>query len=266
MMEFNIPKTWSSWSIGRFICEVIKDRKTFIHWLISRKLIPENMYCHGEKMRLVFKKLSYRCDKGKHNHPNGKSREVSLMKGTIFESSNYPEKIMMICLLFANDYSFKEALKEMSFSGKNVSESTIGRCYNLCRQLISRWMIENQADEKEKLGGRDRTVVIEVHQFERSKILCSDIFTSEENWVIGILERETSRYRLQTFQGEKPNDETLYMFTVTYVLPQTIIICDSESEAVKNTFENCEHYCIYEIEDETIPPECRTMLQAIETS
>lgn len=265
-MELKISETKSSWSIGRLVCEVIKDRKTFIDWLRSRKLIPEKRYCRdGHEMHLIHIKLCtvYRC-KRTTKHADGKVYQVSLLSGTILESALCPEKTMMSFLLFANNYSFVEALKEMTFFGETISRETPLRGYRLCRKLISRWMIENQADEKEKIGGHDRTVVIEVHKMEQCNVLGSNNLEYEEKWIIGVMERETNRYRVEFYHGEKPNDETLYAFIMTYVLPQTIIICDSE--AVRSAFENCEDYYIYEIEEETVPPECRTMLQAVERS
>lgn len=266
MMDLKTTETWSSWSVGRLFYEVIKDRKTFIYWLKSRKLIPDKKYCNeGHEMKISYEKSTpsqrYRC---RRKHIDGKDRIESVMKGTMFEHANCPEKSLMVCLLFANSYSLNEAFREVKFFGENVSKTTVSNQYNFCREMISRWMVENQSDEKEKIGGHDRTVVIELHRFQRPDILGSDSFENEEKWLIGIVERETNRYRVETFHGEKPNNETLYMFTVTYVLPQTIMICDSE--AVRNSLENREDYYIYDIEEETIPPDGRTLLQYIESS
>lgn len=226
-----IPISFTTWTTGRYICEVIKDRRTFIQWLIDQKLIPAEKICEeGHVMR--FDESQGR--KGKNclglfrcrlKHSDGKDRQLSCGNGTFFEKSHLlPEAIVMIFLLFANDLALNVAFKELSFFGY-VAPQTILNWFSFCHEIISEYLLKNQVGDG-LLGGKDSKVEIDVLGFGERKRYSKCI--KKGMYILGFIEHGSKNFCLElTPEEEKHNARYLLPLIQKHVQPGTTVMCDS---------------------------------------
>lgn len=227
-----IPTSWTTWTTARYVCEVIKDRPTFIQWLISQELIAEKKFCDkGHEMKRICQENKYISSLGYFeclsNHSDGKERIVSCAKDTCFENSRlYPEKIVMIFLLFANNLSHHIACKELSFFGE-VSLKDILEWYCYCHEVISEFLYEHRLTEG-MLGGKGTVVEIDVLGFGERKRFSRQI--KEGMYILGFIEHGSKNFRLELCPDNKHNAKSLLPLIRKYIHPGTTVMCDTWAE------------------------------------
>lgn len=144
------------------------------------------------------------------------SKQISILKDTIFEGCKDLKKLMYIIASFCACKKIVDVARDAG-----VMEETVSKWYKKCREICQMKI----KDSNIKLGGENVEVEIDESHLFTNKYHRGAVLTSQSIWVFGIIERISKKIFIQVVS--KRDAETLNGVAEARILPGTIVFSDS---------------------------------------